>query len=407
MVSNYKDTSLRQAQRLSGARFGEMPMNDERMVIAVVIKVVREQKSEGQPRVEFDLMDLDTRTVYPRALALGWSGLAYQATDLPLKPVTKNLNSGRAFSDVYATRIGELQTDLDVNGWDGDIVFAIPHRHRYIILGSLTHPHANEDTAPTRYDDSDDALYTPTDEAIGPQLTALAAEPWPTITRNGWTDAFLQRFGAVIISQFQDDGWVLDVRDIQTSDDDAPKYLDKVRSKIEARRDRLTLRGPEFQLRTGLADAKPAGIHDEYKTLIDCKDSGMRLHASEPAANVDLDVSGTKGLRVQNSGTTGSQSGNDYHGVVKFPGTESILDKTLAALEELQEQYNTLLSDFTILRKSVISMTVAGAVLSNPLQLANSADPTIAAKAGKVSSSLYTTGDVDGIRSTTVTVGNE
>lgn len=390
-------TSLRRAQGRSMSNYGAMPLKDGRIVVAAVMEVFREQRGDGQARSEYELIDLDTRSVYSKALTLGWSGSDYQVQDANLRPITRNLNSGYVYSSVLSEKIKELQVDTDPNGWDGDVVIAIPSRYRYLILGSLTHAHANEDIEGPPYADVSDPLYTQVDGEIGQGLDSLNEQPWPTASTNSWSDVYLQRFGRVVSNWLRDYGYVLDVREVQSED---PTVTSRVLSKLEVRKDRATMRGPEIQLRSGLPGDLDAGVHDDYQTLISQKNSGVEVRASDDAAHIEASVADSRGLRVQDTSTVGSSSGDQWHGVCRFPAVELILDRVLDALSELQTQYNALRADHLALAASAAAITGQGVVNPIPEDISG---PTSA----DVTSQLYTASDVDDIRSPTVTVGGD
>jgi hypothetical protein len=125
---------------ISGARRANKRENlPTRLVHAVVVDIRTAIGPAGIPRMQVDAIGITTREPINGAVVLGWSGMQWQSSRPTLKPTTRNILTGKQFSDNAVDRMAEMAYDMVSSGWDGDEVCVAFYGRSAVVLGTFQH----------------------------------------------------------------------------------------------------------------------------------------------------------------------------------------------------------------------------------------------------------------------------
>jgi hypothetical protein len=354
-----------------------------RLVRASVVDIRTAISKAGIPRTQVDCIGVTSREVVNGAVLLGWSGMQWQSSRPVLRPTTRNIITGKQFSDNAVDRMAEMAYDSVSAGWDGDDVCVAFYGRSAVVLGTFQHGLAWEDVEPgevenflepgRRLQDDPEWDVTNVDDG-GDRLFVAQNDSHP--------DAMVFRWGRVMATVWDTRGLVFEVK--------RPNHETGKEGTLYTSRNALLEMSPQWfaaesrniRLVTNEKDISSSNTAPPLGHILEIGDGSK---SSYGLPGDDWRVNGIAGfvskgdtiLRAFSAtyASGGDNSGDALASATRYPELKSVIDSMQAQIDDLRDRLGKTGDWLWNLLKSINDIIVvqgtggAAALLKNGLSL--------------------------------------
>ncbi len=335
-----------------------------RLVRASVVDIRTAISKSGIPRTQVDCVGVITREIINGAVLLGWSGMLWQQSRPPLRPTTRNISTGTAFSDNAVDRMAEMAYDVGNSaGWDGDEVCIAFHGRTAVVIGTFHHRMAWIDLEPNALSDlepgrrlQDDPAWADPDHTTGRDIIYTA---WD----DSHPDALVSRWGRYVQTSWETRGVTGELRRPNGETGSEGYYYASTHAQWEFSGEFVRAQSRRIRLSSLAEDTSPGADTTPTERHVLLISDGSDTSYSFPSTDDKVDgilgivAGGTQGFSVTTQ-SGGDSSSDELASSTRYPEIKEVVDRMNSQITELREQVEFIRDTLVSFLAAVATITV-------------------------------------------------